>query len=436
VRIVGGICAAVCCLATFVPASQAAYPGRNGKIAFASEIVPTSQSRYLFTINPDGTGVKPLLPERATDPAWSPDGTRVAFTTDNREVAVVNADGSGRTTLTSRVDGTAEDPSWSPDGRKIAFTRFLPGEGFFGAFEIHTMNADGTDARRLTNSRQDGRGLHATEPAWSPDGSRIAFTRTNTVPGGLIDDEIYVMSADGTGLVNLSNNPAGNFSLPNDLSPAWSPDGTQIVFSSRREGTFGAHVMNADGSGLHRVVTAPQASHPAWSPDGTKLSYANGFHDIHTIGIDGSDPRNLTNTPNPGASDLYPDWQPIPNRPPDCSTLTAAPSSLAPANHKFQRVAVAGATDPDGDTVSITIDAVSQDEPVGPQPDARAGAAPGEVNLRAERSPKGDGRVYRISISASDGRGGRCTGVATVEVRRHQKQPAIDSAPPSYDSFG
>jgi eukaryotic-like serine/threonine-protein kinase len=124
------VLAATTAMMVAAPTGQAAFPGKNGKIAFESEIVPRSGSRFLFTINPDGTELKSLLSERATEPAWSPDGTKIAFTIRDQEIAVVNADGSGRTTLTSSIDGSAAEPSWSPDGKKIAFTRFLPMRGY------------------------------------------------------------------------------------------------------------------------------------------------------------------------------------------------------------------------------------------------------------------------------------------------------------------
>jgi hypothetical protein len=113
--------------------------------------------------------------------------------------------------------------------------------------------------------------------------------------------------------------------------------------------------------------------------------------------------------------------------------VTATPSSLRHGG--FRTVTLGGATDPDGDAVTITITGVTQDEPVGRRPDARPGAGSHQVELRAQRRPRGDGRVYRIAFTASDD-ADECSGVVTVEVRRHKKQPAVDSAPPSYDSFG
>lgn len=100
---------------------------------------------------------------------------------------------------------------------------------------------------------------------------------------------------------------------------------------------------------------------------------------------------------------------------------------------------VTGAVDPDGDAVELEVTGVTQDEPVvGPgdhtRPDARllSGDA---LRVRAERSPRGDGRVYRIAVKATDSHGVSCTGTATVSVRRHKHRPAVDSAPPSYDSL-
>ncbi|MBA2361628.1 MAG: right-handed parallel beta-helix repeat-containing protein [Actinobacteria bacterium] len=131
------------------------------------------------------------------------------------------------------------------------------------------------------------------------------------------------------------------------------------------------------------------------------------------------------------------------NRPPSC-TGSASPSRLWPPNHKYVLVSVAGVTDRDGDAVTTTITGVSQDEPLNQvgdgdtAPDAKAGPAPNQVYVRAERSGLGDGRVYRIAYRATDGRGGECSGVATVGVPHDMGKGStpIDSAPPSYDSFG
>jgi hypothetical protein len=131
------------------------------------------------------------------------------------------------------------------------------------------------------------------------------------------------------------------------------------------------------------------------------------------------------------------------NSPPDCSTVSADPSSLWPPNHKVRLVGLSGATDPDGDPVTLTINAVTQDEPVNglgdgdTSPDAQPATQPNEAGLRAERSGRGDGRVYRVSFTGSDGEGGSCSGVVAVGVPKNMGagRVAIDSAPPSFDSF-
>jgi hypothetical protein len=123
------------------------------------------------------------------------------------------------------------------------------------------------------------------------------------------------------------------------------------------------------------------------------------------------------------------------NQAPSCDGAAADKTILGPANNKLRRVRIAGATDPDGDAVTLEVTGVTQDEPVGRAPDARAGARPDAVRLRAERNRHGDGRVYRIAFRASDGTDS-CSGVTKVEVRRHKKREAVDSAPPGFDSFG
>ena len=130
------------------------------------------------------------------------------------------------------------------------------------------------------------------------------------------------------------------------------------------------------------------------------------------------------------------------NRAPDCSGVSADSSVLWPPNHKLRAVTLSGATDPDGDLVSLSIDSVTQDEPVsgdrggGKGTDAAAAEATNRVLLRAERDGVGDGRVYRVAFTGSDGRGGTCAGVAEVAVPHSRAGTAIDSAPPGYSSFG
>ncbi len=187
-------------------------------------------------------------------------------------------------------------------------------------------------------------------------------------------------------------------------------------------------------------------------PSGSSLAYGSflgghGFDFGFAIAVDqrgaayvvgATDSRDFPTTA--GAFDTTPgDHRPFVtkfdiNEPPDCSHVTATPNMLWPPNHKLVPVSLAGATDPDGDQVTFTITGVTQDEPTGRKPDALLGAGSNEVSLRATRS--GAGRVYRIAYKATDGRGGECSGTATVGVPHNKHGTAVDSAPPSYNSLG
>jgi dipeptidyl aminopeptidase/acylaminoacyl peptidase len=380
----------------------------------------------LFTVEPDGSAFAQLLIEESSDPAWSPDGRKIAFTAlDNTfhsfYIAVVNADGTGRRSLDPpRVPVTHDaQPAWSPDGKKIAFIRFVR-EGFFGQFEIFVMTADGQDATRLTHADGDAGILGSTEPAWSPDGSRIAFTRTVHSPISITEDVIFVMNADGTGVVRLTNSDPSPLALRFDGSPTWSPDASRIAFHRFREGGADIYTMKPDGSDVTPAVTTVGPDlYPAWSPDGSKLAYAEnrselGGYEIVVAGIDGSNPTRLTFTDK---STFHPDWQPL-NRPPDCSAARATPALLWPPNNRFVTVSLGGVTDPDGDTVTISATGVTSDEPVNG--DFVLGPDANQVRLRAERDGSGDGRVYTVAFEASDGKGGNCSGTATVTVPHSQ----------------
>jgi dipeptidyl aminopeptidase/acylaminoacyl peptidase len=150
-------------------------------------------------------------------------------------------------------------PDWSPVAERLAMTRYLVRGGDAEPPKIWTLAADGSQLVQLTD------GTHPDFlPAWSPDGTRIAFTRE--LRGSA---EIFVMNADGSGVTQLTHDRAVN-----DDHPAWSPDGAQIVYASGTESGQDLYVMSADGSDPTRVTSGPFfASEPSWSPDGDEIAF-------------------------------------------------------------------------------------------------------------------------------------------------------------------
>jgi hypothetical protein len=227
------------------------------------------------------------------DPAWSPDGTRIAFRSQrdgNDEIYIMNADGTCQINLTN--DPTDDwSPAWSPDGTQIAFAHFFDGNSYS---DIAVINADGTNLKRLTTSSGE-------YPAWSPNGTRIAFASARA---GNYD--IYVMNADGSAQTQLTNGPAY------DMSPTWSPDGAQIAFDTQSDlfppkeigigPEFEIHVINADGTGNTRLTNnTAEDRFPTWAPN-TKIVFArNGS--LFIMNADGSDQSLLFN----GGS--FPAWR-------------------------------------------------------------------------------------------------------------------------------
>ena len=189
-----------------------------------------------------------------------------------------------------------------------------------GIQQLYVMNADGSAQTRLI----DDPTAEYRAPAWSPDGTRIAYRRE---PGGNETQEIWVVDADGTNAVQLTDNAAA------DDVPTWSPDGTRIAFESDRAGQGDEiYVMNADGSGQTRITTDGAESLDAdFSPDGTQIvfrTFRQASPDIYVMPADGSDGEVGTRLTTDGGFDEEPSWQPLPLA---TTTTTSTTTTTLPA---------------------------------------------------------------------------------------------------------
>ncbi len=310
------LAAGVLLLIAVAQPAGAAFPGKNGKVVFNSS---RSGNADIYSVNPNGSGLTRLTTDsNAEDPAVSPDGSRIVYMI-NRSIWTMNADGTAKRQLTN---GTLTDssPAWSADGTRITFSRRLSsGDG-----DIFVMNANGTGLKNLTNTPDN----QEYDPAFSPNGSQISYTRVGceTPKGG--GTCVYKMRADGTQQTNLTpedklsqclNQPSYNHRTESQHA-SWSPDGTKIVFRGTVLCPHGSGldiwVMNADGSGKTNLINDDGTSddEPAFSPDGTKIAFASdrtGNKEVHSMNADGSGAMvNLSN--HPGDFDGNPDWQPIP----------------------------------------------------------------------------------------------------------------------------
>jgi TolB protein len=247
----------------------------------------------LYSVDPATGSERRLTSDAPPDsyPAWSPDGTRIAFDSrrgdGNRNIWVLEADGS----FTPLTDDARDDgyPSWSPDGSQIAWAA-----GAGGSREIWVARStDGSEPRRLTSGADD------LLPSWSSTGL-IAFERHVGA-----SSEIWVVDpSTGGAAARITAGDGGG------SDPAWSPDGSRLAFTRTVDGLRRIYVVNADGqSGLQALMPAGDCDceEPTWSPDGTLIAYVGPgrggvIRPIYIVPADGGSARRIT------TNGLGPSW--------------------------------------------------------------------------------------------------------------------------------
>ncbi len=206
----------------------------------------------------------------AAQPAWSPDGGRIAYvhrtSTHNPELVVAAHDGTNPKTLVSvEKSHTLASPAWSPDGNRIAFISNKEGSA-----NVYVADVEQLDVKRITNLEK---GQSVWHPTWSPDGKRLTYA-------------LFAKGGNGIEIVDLTTSTATHLTQHDkhehvagqpveDADPAWSPDGDWIAFSSNRDGKYAIFLVRPDGSDLRRLLFNSNYNFfdPVWEPDGKRLAF-------------------------------------------------------------------------------------------------------------------------------------------------------------------
>lgn len=271
--------------------------GLAGSITYEIKHMGTGD---IYAINADGTNETNLTNEGHLyeTPAWSPDGSKIAFTR-GFSLYVMNADGNYRQTLIDNTPGLKKYPQWSPDGKKITYNQ---------DDSVFVINADGSLPTKLANG---------VEAHWSPDGTKIVYADS----ANLQQAQIWTMNPDGSNKRQMTNLPGGNH------KPKWSPDGSRILFYSERSFSLSElYTINSNGHDLTRLTTGHFDTDPTWSPDGSKIAFSRYSGGVYIMDAAGG--SNLSRIGGLRAN-RSPSWKAAPLSAPVFTLLTEKTSTRA-----------------------------------------------------------------------------------------------------------
>ncbi|TVQ05037.1 MAG: hypothetical protein EA359_04410 [Balneolaceae bacterium] len=249
----------------------------KGKIVFLRYSVE-DEGYQIYSMDTNGGNQKrtsDILLEHAAHLSVSPDGSKIIFLkkgnedNENRQIWIMNADGSGLSNLTNNPEVNHGGPGWSPDGNSIVYHARNTVSN--GTFSLYIMDADGSNNRMITSPLS-----HQYFPFWSPDGKSLVYLGLRTIDGNNAFS-IEIMNIDGTERRTIVE-PAAR---ENNTWPRWSPDGTRIAFQRMIDGSgdpYQIFIVNIDGSGIKNLTEAGgnygiRAEMPAWSPDGNHILF-------------------------------------------------------------------------------------------------------------------------------------------------------------------